>query len=179
MADCYLGEIRLMAGPAIPRGWHACDGSLLPINGNEALYAILGATYGGDARTNFGLPDLQGRLPIGLGQGTGMTQRVLGSKGGVETVALTQANLPPHTHTVNTSGAAATTTTPAADLMLANTTAPVVQYVNRGSAATSPTALSDASITSEGTGAAHNNLMPNLPMRYIIALTGNFPVSDN
>src|SRR6185437_6177161 len=83
MSDWYLGEVRLFAGSYAPDGWHLCDGSTLPVNGNEALFSLIGTTYGGNGATTFGLPDLRGRLPVGQGQGPGLTARTIGQTQGV------------------------------------------------------------------------------------------------
>jgi microcystin-dependent protein len=99
-SEPYLGEVDLFAGTFAPRGWASCDGQLLPINQNQALYSLLGTTYGGDGRTTFALPDLRGRTPIGPRQGPGLSYRNLGEKGGTETVTLTEAQMPSHNHTL-------------------------------------------------------------------------------
>jgi len=93
-----IGEIRMFGGNFAPRNWALCDGQLLPINQNQALFSILGTTYGGDGRTTFALPDLRGRVPIHEGQGPGLTNQRLGNKGGEEEVSLTENNLPAHSH---------------------------------------------------------------------------------
>ena len=97
--DPFLGEIIMFGGNFAPRGWAFCDGQLLPINANSALFSILGTTYGGDGRTTFQLPDLQGRVAIGEGRGPGLTDRRLGQKGGERKVTLTPQNMPSHHHT--------------------------------------------------------------------------------
>ncbi|WP_340819596.1 tail fiber protein [Methanolobus sp. WCC4] len=99
--DPLLGEITLFAGNFAPRGWAFCNGQLLPINQNQALFSILGTTYGGDGRTTFALPDLRGRAPVHAGNGPGLSPVVLGQKGGAETVALNVNQMPSHTHTLN------------------------------------------------------------------------------
>ncbi len=96
--DPYLGTIGIFAGNFAPRGWAKCEGQLLPIASNTALFSLLGTTYGGDGRTTFGLPDLRGRAPIGMGNGSGMSPVGIGQKGGKEHTVLSIANLPPHTH---------------------------------------------------------------------------------
>jgi len=106
--DYYLGEIRIFAGGKIPEGWALCDGTVLPINGNEALFSLLGTTFGGDGRINFGLPKLGSYVAIGQGQGPKLSNRVLGQTGGSNAVALATNNLPIHTHNVMVSTAEAT-----------------------------------------------------------------------
>jgi microcystin-dependent protein len=98
MSEPYIGEIKMFAGNFAPRGWALCDGQLLPIAQNEALFSILGTTYGGDGRTTFGLPDLRGRAPVHAGSGPGLTPRNLGQKFGAEQTTLTVPQLPPHAH---------------------------------------------------------------------------------
>jgi len=105
----FLGEISLFAGPFAPQGWSFANGQLLPINQNAALFSILGTTFGGNGTTNFALPDLRGRVPIGMGQGPGLTNRQLGQRLGTETVSLSEAQLPAHSHTLPTGGTTATT----------------------------------------------------------------------
>src|SRR5881398_1976539 len=98
MAEPFLSEIRIMSFGFAPIGWATCDGQLLPINQNQALFSLLGTFYGGNGVTNFALPDLRGRVPIGPGQGAGLTPRTIGQVGGAESVALIEAQLPAHTH---------------------------------------------------------------------------------
>src|SRR5210317_1716351 len=100
MSNAYIGEIRMVGFNFPPRNWALCDGQLLPISSNTALFSLLGTTYGGDGRTTFALPDLRGRAPIHVGQGPDLTNKTLGQKGGVETVLLTVNQLPSYTHTV-------------------------------------------------------------------------------
>lgn len=174
MVDCYVGEIRTMATSVIPEGWHDCDGTLLPIIGNEALYALLGTLYGGDGRANFALPDLRGRLMISQGQGAGLTNRILGVQGGTETVAMLPEQLPPHTHQFNAAGVAATASTPSSSVTLANPKTPVIQYLNANIAGTAVN-LSPTSITNSGSSVPHANMMPTVALRFIIATRGLFP----
>src|SRR4051812_1587744 len=101
MAEPYIGEIMMFAGNFAPRGWALCDGSLLSISQNTALFSILGTTFGGNGQTTFGLPDLRGRLPMHPGQGPGRTGRTLGESGGAETVTLNTTQMPAHTHTAS------------------------------------------------------------------------------
>lgn len=167
MADAYLGELRVFAGNFAPRGWALCDGQLLSIAEYEALFAIIGTTYGGDGQLTFALPDLRGRWPIGVGAGPGLSPRVLGQTGGAESHALTEAELPGHTHAVPATGRAADTSTPAGAL-------PAVSRVptyGTGEATPGGTVTTPA-----GGGQPHSNLSPYLVCNYIIALEGIFPV---
>ena len=105
MSDPFIAQITLFAGNFAPRAWAFCDGQLLPINSNTALFSLIGTIYGGDGRTTFALPDLRGRAAMHAGRGPGLTQRNLGSSGGQESVVLTAGQLPPHSHTLNATNA--------------------------------------------------------------------------
>lgn len=175
MVDCFVGEIRLFSGTFAPEGWAYCNGAVLPIAGNEALYTLLGVTYGGDGRTTFALPDLRSRLPLGVGVSPSNTATtyVVGGKGGAETVALTAAQLPAHTHSFNVSTADGNQTGPT-NHYLADTPNNLPMYVPYASS--NPTRiLAAASISTEGGGSAHINVMRCTGMNYIIALNGIFP----
>ncbi|MBC7858210.1 MAG: tail fiber protein [Burkholderiaceae bacterium] len=175
MSDCFIGEIRLWSGVRIPANWALCNGQAMPINQYEALFALIGTTYGGTGTTDFQLPDLRGMLPIGQGGGPGLTPRVLGQTLGAATVTLDASATPAHSHVMQASTAAASTGTPAASLVLA---APETNLYNNGSVTTSVIALNDAAITPWGPAAAapHNNMMPSTSLNYIIALNGMYPV---
>ena len=169
MSDNYVGEIRLFAGNYAPEGWHFCDGSELPISQYDVLYSVIGTTYGGNGSTTFKLPDLRGRVPLHQGQGTGLTNRPLGSQCGEESVALTSAQIPAHSHTICVGDSG---TTLAA---VGNYPANSVQF-NRYSSAQSDCTMSGAVIgASSNAGLAHGNIMPSLCINYIIALTGYYP----
>jgi len=185
--DYYLGEIRLFAGDYATDGWHICDGSSLPINGNEALYSLIGTTYGGNA-TSFNLPDLRGKLPVGTGVISGGTNNyVLGQGGGVTEVTLTEATTPAHTHNFNVSTADATTGSPINGFLAStngnnSTLQPpypnVKLYMPLPTGVTQPNTTLDADAASynfDGETQPHNNLMPYLCINYIIAITGLFP----
>jgi len=179
--DYYLGEIRVFAGNYAPQDWHLCDGTALPISSNDALYALIGTAYGGDGVTTFKLPDLRGRLPIGQGTGTGLTPRALGQSFGAEQVQLDTSTIPSHTHTMNIAAGTGTANLPTSDsylagLGLSSGTAPE-GYV---SATTIPApvekAMNAATISNSSTsGSPHNNVMPVMPISYIICLNGLFP----
>ncbi len=175
--DAYLGQIRIFAGDFAPSGWSLCDGSTLPISGNEALYTLIGTTYGGDGRTNFKLPDLRGRLPLHIGKGPSAstpTTYTIGQSVGAETVTLTLANLPAHTHTLNTTQTTANQTSPLGTPLLGTTINPFYQLSTAPGFAT--IALNDAALQpAPGGGASHNNTMPTLVLNYIICTVGLFP----
>lgn len=165
MSEPYIGEIRLFAGNFAPMDWALCDGSLLSIAENEALFSLLGTTYGGDGQTTFALPDLRGRVPIHRS-----TTYPLGSKAGTETVTLITNQLPAHTHTVNASTAPGDAENPSNALWAQS---PQTSYDNTAN----PTlaAMNPTSVTSVGGNQPHDNMMPTLTVSYIISLYGIYP----
>lgn len=170
MSEPFIGEIRIFAGNFAIRNWAFCNGQLLPIAQNTALFSILGTTYGGDGRTTFGLPNLQGRAPMHAGRGPGLTDRRLGQSGGAVEVTLAAAQLPSHGHRVRASNALAGEATPEGNV-LAVAAADVY-----GPPAAPLREMSNAALAQAGTGiTAHNNLQPFLGLNFIIALLGVFP----
>lgn len=170
MSEPFAGEIRMFAGNFAPRGWAYCDGQLLAVSQNDALFSLLGTIYGGDGRTTFGLPDLRGRIPIHAGTGPGLSARRLGAKLGEEKVTVTVQQLPSHTHDAHASSQGAGSGSPT-DNVPANTT-PTNAYSN--ALATSQDMNSQA-ISLTGGSQAHSNLMPTLCVHFIIALFGIYP----
>jgi len=164
----FIGEVRWFAGNFAPRGWAFCDGQLLPINGNEALFSILGTTYGGDGRTTLGLPDMRGRGMVHDGSGPGLTSRRLGEKSGRETETLTATQLPNHTHTLRADSSGG-------DTVLPNDR--VISKVGRLRVfdGAPDVDMGASSIASVGGGQSHNNMQPNIALNCIIALQGVFP----
>jgi microcystin-dependent protein len=167
--EVYVGMLLLTGFSWAPAGWALCDGSHISISGNELLYNLIGTTYGGDGTSTFGLPDLRGRTPIGLGQSPGGSNYQLGQSGGVENVAIFQNTYPSHTHSVyGTSGVAGATNPSAAilaggrSIYVSNTT-PTVD-LNRAMVSMSP-----------GANVAHNNIQPYQTLNWIISLTGIYP----
>ena len=163
MADPFLGEIKIFAGNFAPRGWALCNGQVLPINQNAALFALLGTTFGGDSQTNFKLPDLRGRASLHSG-----SQIHLGTPGGQEGVVLTPAQLPTHSHTLMASSDVPDTVSPADKALAAPTRRTLYS-------STADTTLAAQSITGGGGGQAHENRQPYLALNFIIALQGIFP----
>ena len=163
----FIGEIRMFAGNFAPRGWALCDGQILQIVQNTALFSILGTTYGGDGQTTFGLPDLRGRFPIGQGQGPGLSSRQIGEMAGAEAVTLTTAQMPAHTHVARAKGAAGTTSAPGNNVAAAGR--------NLYSTAAPDVALSVAAIAATGGSQTHENMPPYLGITFIIALEGIYP----
>lgn len=175
MSDAYVGEIRLFGGKFAPAGWHFCDGSLLPINNNQALYSLIGSAYGGNGVNTFALPDFRGRVGISQGQSPGLSPYLLAENGGELAVTLTEATTPNHSHSINTAGTGASTATAGPTVTFANATGENVMYVN--AAAASPNKVSPAPTTvgAIGSGQHHENLMPCLAVNYIICLNGTYP----
>jgi microcystin-dependent protein len=178
MSDCYMGEIRMFAGSYAPRNWAYCDGSLLAISQYDALFTLLGTTYGGDGQTTFALPDLRGRMPIGQGNGPGLTPRVMGQPGGSETVTLTQANMGQHNHPLRVSQNPATSVSPAACVPAVP---PAVAGHNFAMYTVAnpnppPTQVNLAPMMrGAGNNLPHDNVMPGLCITFIIALSGIYP----
>jgi microcystin-dependent protein len=162
MAEPFLSEIRIMSFGFPPKGWALCDGQLLPINQNQALFSLLGTTYGGDGRVNFGLPNLQGRTPIHTGTHS------LGERGGEQSHTLTISEIPQHTHVFN-----GTSTTGTLNVTLNN-----ILGVSQTPIYTPPQnllSLNPASVTNTGGSQAHLNMQPFLVLTFCIALQGIFP----
>lgn len=170
--DPFIGQIVMFAGNYAPRGWAFCDGQLLPIANNPALFSIIGTTYGGDGRTTFALPDLRGRAPIHEGTGAGLSPRMLGQRGGTETVVLNVSEMPAHDHTAQQPGTSAAPTTRSPANAIA-ATLPNMPAYNQGGPVDANMAVEATGTT--GGGAAHPNMQPFLTVNYIIALVGVFP----
>ena len=168
MAEPFLSEIRLMSFGFAPRGWAQCDGQLLPINQNQALFALLGTTYGGDGRVSFALPDLRGRSPLHAGAGIS-----LGELGGEVAHTLSAGELPGHSHALSASSDVANTHVPSAALPAGKPRGGINRYAVAGSG---NTALHSGSLSAApGGGQAHNNLQPYLALNFVIAVQGIFP----
>jgi len=173
MAECFLGEIRIFAGNYAPRDWAFCDGQLLSITSYSALYSLLGVYYGGDGLVSFGLPDFRGRVAMGMGSGPGLSDRYLGSRFGLESVHLTESQMPRHTHTMQASD------------NTGDSTVPVDNVVGHGSEnqcyykdEPNPSQIVEfqpGTVRDTGGGEDHPNMMPGLCLNYIIALKGIYP----
>ena len=168
MAQPYVGEIRMFGGNFAIAGWAFCDGSLLPISENETLFQLIGTTYGGDGQTTFALPDLRGRVPLHQGQGSGLSNYVLAQSGGVESVTLTQNQIPIHTHTPMASNTGASDN-PANNFWANSPTGKPY------SAAPPTVQMNTGTISPVGGSQPHNNMIPFLCVSYIISLFGIFP----
>lgn len=169
MATPYLAEIRAFGFNFPPRGWALCDGQLLPINQNQALFSLLGTTYGGDGRTTFALPDLRGRTAIKYGQGPGLAAYQLGSAAGQESVTLTLDQIPAHSHGLQASSAAADQEEPSNARVLGK----VEEDIYGSGEANQP--LGGSAVGGTGGGQAHENMQPFLVLNFCIALQGVFP----
>ncbi|MBK1670379.1 phage tail protein [Rhodovibrio sodomensis] len=173
MAEPYISQIIMFGGNYSIRQYANCDGQLLPISQNQALFSLLGTTYGGDGRTSFGLPDLRGRVPTAQGQGPGLTPYPLGSRFGVEDVTLTVNQLPSHTHAAMANSGSADSPDPTNRLLAPGTADgnAVSQFSDQ-----SPTAnMSSAAVQRTGGSQSHTNMMPSLVINFQIALQGLFP----
>ncbi|MBD8890937.1 phage tail protein [Roseibium litorale] len=171
MSEPFIAEIRIFAGNFAPRGWAFCDGQLLPISNNTALFSLIGTTYGGDGRSTTALPNMEGRAPMHPGQGPGLTGRRLGQRLGTEVVTLTEAQMPSHTHSLRASGTRGTQENPENTTSLA-ATFPVAAY---SSSDTSSTYMSYETLSATGGGQSHENEQPYLVLNFIIALVGLYP----
>lgn len=185
MSEAFLGEIRMFAGNFAPRDWAICDGSVLPVQNFEALFVVLGTTYGGNGVTTFGLPDYRGRVPVGQGRGTGLTARTLGLTMGSETVTMTTANTPAHNHAFMVSQHPATSASPNppgapksqtfGEFLGVGVIKGLYSTQATNSVNLSPMFLSQALVPAQGSVKPHSNMMGSLAINYIICLSGIFP----
>lgn len=169
--DPYVGEIRMFAGNFAPQGWAKCEGQLLSIAQNTALFSLLGTTYGGDGQTTFGLPDLRGRVPIGPGNGPGLQPVTLGQKSGTNTNTITVANMPQHNHTINAVAADGNQSTPQGNLP-AGTKFLDPEYSDASSGYIQ---MNSNMVNDAGSGQPVNNMQPSQSVTFIIALYGIYP----
>jgi microcystin-dependent protein len=169
MADPFVAEIRIFPFNFAPQGWAWCDGQLLPISQNTALFSLLGTTYGGDGKSNFALPDLQGRAPMHPGQGPGLSLHDLGETGGSETVTLLESEIPSHSHALRAATDDGDLSAPSPSRSLARSTGGFAY----GAAPNG--SLSDQALAPAGGDTPHNNLQPYLAFYFCIALQGVFP----
>ena len=169
MSAPYVGEVRMFAGTFAPRDYADCNGTLINIQQNTMLFAILGVIYGGDGRNTFALPDFQGKIPVGYGHGPGLSDYRDGARGGSDTHTLSTSQMPSHTHTLSASTVDATSDSPSGNV-LANVTAG-----NIYSTAAPDASMASNAVTNVGGGNSYNNQQPFLAIRFIIATVGAFP----
>ncbi|TGQ74621.1 phage tail protein [Mesorhizobium sp. M00.F.Ca.ET.186.01.1.1] len=169
MADPFVAEIRIFPFNFAPKGWALCDGQILPLSQNTALFSLLGTTYGGDGKSNFALPDLQGRAPMHPGQGPGLSLHDLGETGGSETTALLQSEMPSHSHTMMGSEDDGAFKTPQGNFVAAG------NQMYLGSNPSVNAILAPEALAQAGGSLAHNNMMPYLTCNFCIALQGVYP----
>jgi microcystin-dependent protein len=168
--DPFVAEIRIFPFNFAPKGWAFCDGQILPLSQNTALFSLLGTTYGGDGKSNFALPDLQGNAPMHPGQGPGLSLHDLGETGGSQTVSLLESEIPSHSHTLR-----ADTLDPA-EVNLVSSNASLAQSTGGGLyQSASNGSMSDNAITPAGGDQPHNNMQPYLTLNFCIALQGVYP----
>lgn len=170
MADPFVAEIRMFPFNFAPRGWAFCNGQLLPLSQNTALFSLLGTAYGGDGRDTFALPDLRDRYAMGVGQGPGLSERFLGEALGEHAVTLLPSEIPAHAHGQGVGGTSATSGVPGMSVMMGATRS-VQLYSTAG-------ATADAyagGLANAGSSLPHNNLQPTLGVNFFIALQGEFP----
>lgn len=182
----FIGQIMMFGGNFAPRGWAFCDGQLLPISSNSALFSILGTTYGGDGRTTFALPDLRGRSPIGMGHGPGLSMRTQGEKGGSETTTLNVTNIPSHNHSVAPASFMASSQDATEQVPGTNGATTLASPIASGRpAAIYNSQTPDVTLNSSGGAVSStgntggnipiNNMEPFIAVNYVIALVGIFP----
>lgn len=179
-AQPYIGEIRLFAGNFAPAGWTFCDGSLLPISENDVLFQLIGTTYGGDGQSTFALPDFRGRVPIGMGQGVGLSNRIIGETGGQESITLSTANMPSHTHlgqiVVNNGNATTSVPTVSSSIATSGSFSGRTFLPNLSYNSSVPDILIATVTTSTvGNSTPVSLSRPRLGLNYIISLFGIFP----
>jgi microcystin-dependent protein len=175
MSNPFVAEIRIFGFNFAPRGWAFCDGQILPLSQNTALFSLLGTTYGGDGKSNFALPNMQGNVPMHPGQGPGLNLHQLGETGGSQTVTLLQSEVPAHTHTINCidgSRVGGQIGQPGNAILVKTPGTPANAFVSGGS---QNQTLNFNSVSVVGSGFPHNNMMPYLGMNFCIALQGVYP----
>jgi microcystin-dependent protein len=170
MSNPFIGEIRLTPYTFTINGWASCNGQLVPIDQNDALFALIGTTYGGDGAQTFALPNLQSRIPVGQGQGPGLPNYVIGQAAGTETITVITTQMPRHTHAASAAATAGTTTSPANAVWAGS---PMGAYTT--SASPSLTPMSPILVGASGNTQPHENRMPYLALNFQIALFGVFP----
>lgn len=170
MADPFVAEIRIVGFNFAPKGWAACNGQILPLSQNTALFSLLGTTYGGDGKSNFALPNLQGRAPMQWGQGPGLSDRYLGEEGGLETVTILETEMPSHSHTLRAANDVGDINDPT-NTSLARSSGGATYNPGNAPLVT----MSGFAVGPSGMTLPHNNMQPYLSLWFVIALQGVFP----
>ena len=172
MADPFVAEIRMFPFNFAPKGWAWCDGQLMPLSQNTALFSLLGTTYGGDGKSTFALPDLQGRVPMHPGQGPGLSLHDLGEQSGVESVTLIETEIPSHAHSLNASTEDGVQGSLTHDITLANSVGGTLYQTNTTANLVS---MNASALSPAGGSVPHNNMQPYLTLYFNIALQGVYP----
>lgn len=175
MSNPFVAEIRIVGFNFAPKGWAQCNGQLLPISQNTALFSLLGTSYGGDGKSTFGLPNFEGSAPIHQGQGAGLSQRFIGESGGEQNITLLITEMPAHSHAAQSNTAGGNNNSPANNLWstLGTTRTPPPLYFNAQNTQMNPLATGAA-----GGSQPHNNMSPYLVLNFIIAMQGVFPARN-
>lgn len=171
MSEPFVAEIRIFAGNFAPRGWAFCNGQLLPVSQNTALFSLIGTTYGGDGRTTTALPNLKGRAAMHPGRGPGLTSRRLGQRGGTEMVTLSEAQMPNHTHTLMGVNNPSLVRLPSTTVTMGRSRGALAYHASDNNLKN----LASQTLPNTGGSQAHNNLQPFISMNFIIALVGLYP----
>jgi microcystin-dependent protein len=167
----FVGEIRMFAGNFAPAGWHLCDGALVPISENAILFTVIGTTYGGDGQATFALPNLQSRVPVHKGTGTGLTAKTIGETGGAESVTLAINQIPGHSHPLLVSTDTGAQVQPAGNVLGSGASITIFRPIV-------PNQAMAASVSPTGGSQPHENMQPFLVINYIISLFGVFPAPN-
>ncbi len=175
MSEPFIAEIRIFAGNFAPRGWAFCNGQLLPVAQNTALFSLIGTTYGGDGRSTTALPNLEGRAPMHPGRGPGLTSRRLGERLGIETVTLTEAQMPSHNHTMMAVNPSQFTVANSRDPQGRALAGVVTGQAYQSNSTSNVVAMNTGSLANTGGSQSHNNMQPFLAINFIIALVGLYP----
>ncbi len=172
MSDPFVAEIRIFSCSFAPKGWAFCNGQLMPISQNTAVFSLVGTFYGGDGKSTFGLPDLQGSAAMHVGQGNGLSLRFLGETGGSDSVTLLESEIPQHQHSLNANSQQGDNNAPGSNVSLARSTNATAYLSNPGQ---SLAKMAPEAVSFYGSGQAHNNVQPYLTLNFCIALQGIFP----
>ena len=175
MSEPFIAEIRIFAGNFAPRGWAFCDGQLLPVSQNTALFSLIGTTYGGDGRTTTALPNMQGRAPMHPGRGAGLTSRRLGQRGGIEMVTLSESQMTQHRHTARAVARRGEENNPNGNYWAATVGNNTYIAPDAGGNPPSQTSFASQALESAGGSVPHNNMQPFITINFIIALVGLYP----